>query len=154
MVAISDKAAAEIVAPFNPQFADGGGGSIGDNPEEVAKAIAKLEPEEFVRLMEVGLLDNLCEFERPTAKMRGDVALDYRLQEKGLVTVAKNEAKRAAIAADPSPDIGRPFSCYDLYLTDLGRNVKTVVVQSFKSAFNFPRGQGEPAANSNKLAAR
>jgi hypothetical protein len=45
--------------------------------------IHELKPTEFVRLMYVGQLQGLCEYETPAAlSMRYDVATDYILAEK------------------------------------------------------------------------
>ncbi len=126
----------------------------------VAAAIAKLEPEEYARLMEIGQLNGLCEFEKPSAKMRGDVALDYGLDEKGLAKVTDDPKTRGDVAAflerkaaeGEKIENGRPLSCYDLALTDLGRDVKTALVQSFKGAFDPLHGHGEPAAEGRKVA--
>ncbi|MEJ0092066.1 MAG: hypothetical protein WDN46_01080 [Methylocella sp.] len=126
---------------------------------EVAKVISKLKPSEFVRLMEVGQMSGLCEFERPSAKMRADVALDYGLQEKGLTKVADSLTTLADVVAYlehsaseglETPN-GHPLSCYDLTLTDLGRDVKTALVQSFKSIFDPMHGRGEPPAGNHPL---
>jgi hypothetical protein len=147
---INERSVVDSVSPFN--------GNLPDNvAADVVAAVSKLEPDEYARLMQVGQLSGLCEYEKPTAKMRGDVALDYRLDEKGLAKVVpsqdvlKNTVKffETNVAAN-----GRPLSCYDLEPTELGLNVKTALVQSFKEAFAGPRGHREPAADDNKVAAR
>jgi hypothetical protein len=135
------------VFPFNPNLEN-------HVAAKVADAVSALEPEEYVRLMEVGELTGLCEYDKPTAKMRRDVALDYGLEEKKLVKidpdpVALSEGRKRTL------DIGHPLSCYKMTLTnDLGRDVKTVLVQSVKDAFAAPRGHVEPAPDANKVAAR
>ncbi|WP_026605864.1 hypothetical protein [Methylocapsa acidiphila] len=120
---------------------------------EVTQAIRDLRPDEFARLMDVGQLDGLCRYQNPSARMLGDVALDYDLAAKGLTwigdspdTFASVEAYLAEKAAEgmPSPN-GRPISCYQMTLTDLGRNVKTGLVQSFKKAFDPTDGWSAPS---------
>ena len=77
--------------------------------------------------------------------MRRDVALDYGLEEKKLVKidpdpVALSEGQKKTL------DIGHPLSCYKMTLTnDLGRDVKTILVQSSRTpsprrAGHRPRG--------------
>jgi hypothetical protein len=51
--------------------------------KRILELIHGLTAKEFVRLMYVGQLKNLCEFENPSAEMRSRVALDYELREKG-----------------------------------------------------------------------
>jgi hypothetical protein len=125
--------------------------------DAAAAAIANLEPDEFARLMEVGSLSFSCEYEHPTTQMRSDVAVDYWLQEKGLVALETNDKARTDAIAEldgKGAPIGNPRTCYALKLTPVGQDVKTALVASFKSAFNLPRGRGEPPADSNKMAAR
>jgi hypothetical protein len=130
--------------------------------DAAAAAIAKLEPEEFARLMAVGTLDKPCEYEHPTAQMRSDLAVDYWLQEKGLVLLETDDKARTDAIADldgkrargEAVAIGNPRTCYGLTLTDVGRDVKTWFVTQLKSAFNPSRGRGEPPTDSNKMAAR
>jgi hypothetical protein len=126
---------------------------------EVSKIISRLQPSEYVRLMEIGQLDGLCEFEKPSAKMRADVALDYELDEKGLAKIVDSPKTVADVAAyldrktaegSKTPN-GRPLSCYDMSLTDLGRDVKTALVQSLKSAFNHMPWRGKPPAESHPV---
>ena len=130
--------------------------------DAAAASIANLKPDEFARLMEVGSLGKPCEYEHPTTQMRSDVAVDYWLQEKGLVLLETDDKARTdAIAELDSKKalgeaiaIGNPRICYAIKLTAVGQDVKTALVTSFKSAFNLPHGGGEPLAESNKMAAR
>jgi hypothetical protein len=100
--------------------------------------IQGLDGKEFVRLMYVGQLKNLCEFENPSTEMRNDVALDYELRDKGLTNIAVNpvtlESVRAelakTVAQGKSLDNGYPRACYDMTLSEDGYNVKTVLVKS------------------------
>ncbi len=127
---------------------------------EVTNAIHALRPDEYARLMDVGQLDGLCEYARPSAKMREDVAIDYELAEKKLTWIADSPdtlanvrsylAEKAA-AGDASAN-GRALSCYDMTLTELGRNVKTALVQSFKNAFDPLRDRPAPAPVKREVA--
>jgi hypothetical protein len=100
-----------------------------------------LTAKEFVRLMYVGQLKNLCEFENPTPEMRMDVATDYALRDKGLTNIEVNPTtlEKVRVAQGKNPDIGYPRTCYDMTLTDHGYNVKTVLVKSLSEAFNQAR---------------
>lgn len=127
---------------------------------DVTSAIRALRPDEFARLMDVGQLDGLCQYARPSAKMRSDVALDYGLAEKGLTWIADSPDTLASVSAylaekaaegDKSPN-GRALSCYDMTLTELGRNVKTGLVQSFKNAFDPMRDRVEPTPVKREVA--
>ncbi len=107
-----------------------------------------LDAKEFVRLMYVGQLKDLCEFETPSTEMRNDVALDYGLRDKGLTKIESNlkllDSVRAALAkkvADGKTlDNGYPRTCYDMTLTDDGYNVKTALIHNLSLAFNAGRG--------------
>ncbi|MGO9135877.1 MAG: hypothetical protein ACLP8A_17775 [Methylovirgula sp.] len=111
---------------------------------QVYKLVLRLDPEQFERLIYVGDLVNLCEFENPTAEMRQQVASDYLLRENGLTAITKSTELRDQVrhtieasektSGKPS-DIGYPLSCYYMTLTDTGRNVKTVLVKTFGQAF-------------------
>lgn len=48
-----------------------------DKKSRVLPMIQRLDSKEFIRLMYVGQLKNLCEFENPSTEMRNDAALDY-----------------------------------------------------------------------------
>ena len=113
----------------------------------VLALIHGLDGKEFVRLMYVGQLKNLCEFENPSTEMRDDAALDYELRDKGLtkieVSPATLELVRAelakTVAQGKSLDNGYPRTCYDMTLTDDGYNVKTVLVKSLGATFDEGR---------------
>jgi hypothetical protein len=113
----------------------------------VLELIHGLDGKEFIRLMYVGQLKNLCEFESPSTEMRDDVALDYVLRDKGLTKIEVSpttlESVRAAlanmVAQGKSLDNGYPHTCYDLTFTDDGYNVKTVLVKSFSETFDKGR---------------
>jgi hypothetical protein len=113
----------------------------------VLALIQGLDAKEFIRLMYVGQLKNLCEFENPSTEMRDDAALDYELRDKGLTKIegspAALESVRAelakTVAQGKSPDNGYPRTCYDMTLTDDGYNVKTVLIKSLSATFDKGR---------------
>lgn len=117
-------------------------------PEEeqagVLTAVQNLGSDGFRRLMAVGQLENLCEFERPTPQMRSDVALDYDLAAKGLTeiepswnTLESVKAWRASVIAKGGDvEIGAPARCYKMTLTNVGSRVKTVIVENLAPAFH------------------
>jgi hypothetical protein len=119
----------------------------GAEKRRVLELIQGLDGKEFIRLMYVGQLKNLCEFESPSTEMRDDVALDYVLRDKGLTKIEVSpvtlESVRAALAKivgqGKSLDNGYPRTCYDLTLTDDGYNVKTVLIKSFGETFDKGR---------------
>ncbi len=122
----------------------------GADKSRVLAKIQGLDSKEFVRLMYVGQLKNLCEFENPSTEMRNDVALDYGLRDKSLTKIeispATLESVRAElakmVAQGKSLDNGYPSKCYDMTLTDDGYNVKTVLVDNLSLAF----GEGRRAS--------
>lgn len=120
----------------------------------VARDVASLEPRLVVRLLHVGLLNNLCEFDKPTTSMIDNFGADHHLQERGLVTLADNPQTRTNVLVDikqreaatrKKSDIGEPRACYDMTLTDRGRDVKTAVVQVVSANF----GAAPPPEPSN-----
>ena len=119
----------------------------GADKGRVLAMVHGLSAKEFVRLMYVGQLKNLCEFENPSTEMRNDVALDYRLRDKGLTKIEVNPATLESVRAElakmvaqgKSLDNGYPFKCYDMTFTDDGYNVKTVLVDNLSEAFGDGR---------------
>lgn len=111
---------------------------------KVMEVIPSLSSEEFSRLMYVGQLKDLCEFENPTTKMRNDVALDFKLKDKGVTDIeispAALESVRKKIewiaTQGKPPEIGYPRLCYEMNLSGLGANVKTALVGVLSRAFN------------------
>lgn len=123
----------------------------------IVQDVNSLEPRMVVRLLHVGLLSNLCEFEKPTTGMIDTFGVDHHLQDRGLVTLADNPQTKAKVLADVQQrevatrkrsDIGAPRACYDMTLTDHGRDVKTAVVQVVSASFGAPPA-GQPGADAN-----
>ena len=114
-----------------------------DKKSRVLPMIQRLDSKEFIRLMYVGQLKNLCEFENPSTEMRNDAALDYGLRDMGLVKIENNAVTRDSVRAELAKlvaqgktlDNGYPRTCYDMTLTDDGCNVKTALVDNFSTAF-------------------
>jgi hypothetical protein len=119
----------------------------GAEKRRVLELIHGLDGKEFIRLMYVGQLKNLCEFENPSTEMRDDAALDYELRDKGLTKIDVNPATLESVRAElaktvaqgKSLDNGYPRTCYDMTLTDDGYNVKTVLVKSLSATFDEGR---------------
>jgi hypothetical protein len=115
-----------------------------DEQKPVLDAIRGLNSKQFIRLMAVGQLANLCEFDVPTPEMRNDVALDYDLEAKGLTRIAPSYTvlqnvqawSAKAMARGESVKIGAPRACYTMTLTETGSRVKTVIVRNLAPAFN------------------
>lgn len=115
-----------------------------EDQKPVLESIRGLNSKQFVRLMAVGQLRNLCEFEHPTPDMRNDVALDYDLEAKGLTRIEPSAAvmenvqawSTRAMAKGESVRIGAPRTCYTMTLTAIGSRVKTVIVRNLAPAFN------------------
>jgi len=117
---------------------------FGDVPKEkqrrALELIKELDKEEFIRLMYVGQIKDLCEYEAPAdPRMMRDVASDYRLAEKKIATMTDNAELLRRKMRDASREIaergraenGRPLRCYDMQLTEDGNNVKTALVGNF-----------------------
>jgi hypothetical protein len=134
--------------------------ALDDVPSEEQKtvlaAIEGLGSKQFVRLMAVGQLGNLCEFDNPSPEMRNDIAVDYDLAAKGLTRIEpsypvleKVQAWRARlIARGETVKIGAPRACYTMTLTEVGSRVKTVIVKNLAPAFNslVPEGSSKVVA--------
>ncbi len=113
--------------------------------DEVLEKLQNLQPDEFDRLMNIGELSNLCDYETPTAEMRHMIALDYELREKGLTFIVDAPDLRAEIegkikageeTSSKRSDIGHPRACYVMDFTDIGRNAKTALVKILSRAFD------------------
>lgn len=112
---------------------------LGFKPEAYKKHLQELihalDQEEILRLMYVGQLKNLCEFDNPTPEMRKQVAADYSLRGMGLISIINDpssleQVRRDFAAKSKLPDIGNPRACYNMDLTETGYNVKTVLVRT------------------------
>jgi hypothetical protein len=114
-----------------------------DQKRDVFKKIRALTAKEVERLMQVGMLRDLCEYANPKPDMRMDVAIDYELEKKGFTNINPSPdtlewvkgGQAEAIAKGKSVDIGPPLTCYAMTLTPAGYNVKTVLVKNLSAAF-------------------
>lgn len=121
----------------------------GADKSRILGLVRGLNASEFSRLMYVGQLKNLCEFENPSTSMRSDAAVDYTLRDKGLTKIENSPAileavrsELARLAAEGKTlENGYPLKCYDMTLTDDGYNVKTVLIDNLSDAF----GERRPA---------
>jgi hypothetical protein len=111
---------------------------------QILKLIKNLTAKEVERLMQVGQLSDLCEFENPKPAMRMDVAIDYGLEKKGLTTIYPSPDTLAwvkglqveDVAHGKGLDIGHPRTCYELTLTPAGYDVKSVLTRNLSEAFD------------------
>lgn len=122
----------------------------------LVKDMSDLKPELFERLLNIGALPKLCEFEHPNAQILQDLSLDRKLKEMGLVKLeiapdvraSVLEDMKRAIAAHNSWDIGQPVTCYLASLEPRGWNVKTAVLQYLSAGLGGaalrPEGQTQP----------
>jgi hypothetical protein len=115
--------------------------------------IHDLNENEFVRLMYVGQLDGLCEYDAPAdSRMRYDVATDYKLVEMKLAEMKENPHLLGQTAQFVNEQIaklghsanGHPLRCYVMQLTEDGANVKTALVGSFGAAFKGTSAKAVP----------
>lgn len=123
-----------------------------DDKQKVLRDLHGLSPEEFSRLLHlteydlqhVSDDDIRCDYDHATAEMRLYSAADHGLEEKGLVefaitpemTTRVREAAKKIEAKDGKPlEIGVPSNCYQMTLTDAGRNLKSMIVAELKRAF-------------------
>ncbi|MBU3886944.1 hypothetical protein FM996_19720 [Methylosinus sporium] len=116
----------------------------------VARDLNTLEPRMALRLLQVGLLANLCEFERPTTSMIDDFSTDHHLQDRGLASLVDNPQIKARVIAELAkaggkPGIGEPRACYDITLTDHGWDVRTALVHVVSAGFGSAPMFREPA---------
>ena len=133
-ITIDEPTVSKILAEF--------AGAESSSPE-VADKIETLTPDEYERLLQVGLTKLTCDFETPSSEVRAFVALDYTLAEKGLVTITPNPESTTDVAAINErkyelgeSNNGRPIDCYDLALTTIGARVRTTLVKTFEGAFD------------------
>jgi hypothetical protein len=149
-ITIDDTTVSKILAQF--------AGAESSSPE-VAHKIETLTPDEYERMMQVGLTKLTCDFETPSSEIRAFVALDYALAEKGLVTITPKPSSTADVAAVNErkyelgeSNNGRPLDCYDLALTTIGARVRTTLVKTFEGAFDPIREIASRPARSMRRA--
>ena len=115
--------------------------------ENVRAAIGRLGPLTFQRFLNIDQGTVSCVYSRPDPQMRKYVALDYEIEDIGLITLnddapalgkVREEALKAGDAGFPA--IGLPASCYQMELTALGRDAKTTLVGFFSKSFDV-RGE-------------
>ena len=114
-----------------------------ENQKDVLDVINRLGPDTVIRFLNVEQSPTSCEHERPLPSMRKDIAMDYELQEIGVLTISSSAfaldiARDKGLEESPTGlhSIGMPVSCYRKDLTSLGYDVKTALVQFFSKAFD------------------
>jgi hypothetical protein len=115
----------------------------------VSRDLNALEPRMALRLLQVGLLANLCEFDKPTTSMIDDFSTDHHLQDRGLASLVENPQIKAKVIAQQAKagkksDIGEPRACYDITLTDHGWDVRTALVHVVSAGFGSAPMVREP----------
>lgn len=107
--------------------------------------LKSLDKAGLIRLMNVGLLQDVCKFEKATSGILADNATDKALEEKQLVVLSRSPETLAAVRAKikkrevetgKMSDIGYPLDCYNVTLTDKGRDVRTAIVSGLAAHFN------------------
>jgi hypothetical protein len=113
---------------------------------KIRDLVKTLSPNEFDRLMHLTEYDKLhlsgddlhCDFDKATSRMRLFSAADAGLTEKKLVERIST-TRVPIVHYDPKDknavDIGNPSNCYQMVLTDEGRNLKSVLVSELTRAF-------------------
>jgi len=113
----------------------------GPDKSKVAQDAGALMDADVVRLLNVGLLENLCDYELATTQMKQDFETDMRLRDKGLVRIAEDEKLKNELLhktkshKDAPSDIGHPVTCYSMALTDHGRDVRTALTYAYAATF-------------------
>lgn len=140
----------------------------GAEKENLFNDIRNLKPELFERLLNIGALPNLCQFEHPDAQMLEDLSFDWKLRDMGLVKLESAPEVRASVlqdmknklAAHERWDIGQPVTCYVAKLETRGWNVKTAILQYLSAGLAGavvpgPEGQAQPkSARAARYASR
>lgn len=83
--------------------------------------------------------DKHCEFDNATSTMRKFLAADAVLREKGLIEEIDRPDLLEKVRRDPkrNKDLGEPHRCYQMALTPLGADVKSVIVSEISRVFGL-----------------
>jgi|GEM_PF-1406385 hypothetical protein len=114
--------------------------------KNAVEGIKALDRKSLIRLMNVGLLKNVCKFQKPTADMTFDYAADISLDKAGLIQIQQDPETLERVLAEirkresgprgkPS-DIGYPTDCYNLSLTSKGFDVRTALAGSIVASLD------------------
>jgi len=115
-----------------------------EQSKNAAEGLGELDQKGVVRLMNVGLLRNVCRFEKPTADILSDNAIDKALEERKLVALdvrpellerVRQDIKKQEAATGRPLEIGQPLLCYDIRLTNKGFDARTALVHSLAAGF-------------------
>lgn len=110
------------------------------NAADGVKLLKSGNKQALIRLLNVGLLNDLCRFSKATPAMQVDYAMDRFLEGVGLVRIENNETTKKAVEAhmreaESAPrgkpsNIGYPSECYDLKLTAKGYDARTWITHA------------------------
>ena len=80
-----------------------------------------------------------CEFDNATSTMRKFLAADAVLREKGLIEQIDRPDLLDRLRREPSrdPNLGEPRRCYQMALTPLGADVKSVIISEISRVFGL-----------------
>jgi hypothetical protein len=80
-----------------------------------------------------------CEFDNATSTMRKFLAADAVLREKGLVEQIDRPDLLEKVRRDPdrNKDLGEPRRCYQMALSPLGADVKSVIISEISRVFGL-----------------
>jgi hypothetical protein len=114
-----------------------------EQSKNAADGLRKLDKRSLMRLMNVGLLANVCRFPKPTTEMLFDYADDQSLEENKLVKISPNaetlekvlSAIRERARSGKSFALGFPTECYDLSLTGKGHDVRSWLTHWLAAGF-------------------
>jgi hypothetical protein len=80
-----------------------------------------------------------CEFDNATSTMRKFLAADAVLREKGLIEQIDRPDLLDRLRREPTrdPNLGAPRRCYQMALTPLGADVKSVIISEISRVFGL-----------------
>lgn len=83
--------------------------------------------------------DMHCEYDNAGSKVKKFLAADAALKEKGLVDIIERPAPGLIQRRDSSPDkpAAEPHRCYQMALTPLGADVKSVIITEISRVFGI-----------------
>jgi hypothetical protein len=123
-----------------------------DDRLKVVQSLKSLSPDEFNRLLHMTEYDKQhvsdedinCDYDKATAQMRLFSAADQGLSEKHLVeqnhdpkltTKKRAEVEDIRKKTGKPLDIGSPSDCYQMTLTNTGRDLKSLMVSELTRVF-------------------
>ena len=101
-----------------------------------------------------------CEFDKATSTMRKFMAADAVLREKGLIEEIDRPDLQDRLRRDSSRDtkLGEPRRCYQMALTPLGADVKSLIITEISRVFGLSSYGGgdvlDPPKETSKKTSR